>query len=147
LRSVFVLFMALLPALLGGGCTASAPQIRTQLAESGRAIEIVATGAEPLLRATLIAPDGARIAGEIATAAAAAERPRVGIGASGGSSSGIEPGIGISVPIGWLSGGGGAVQIESRARIPLPPDATPPYGRLELVFARAGTVAMPAPRR
>jgi hypothetical protein len=42
---------------------------------------------------------------------------------------------------------GGAAQIESRARIPLPPDATPPFGRLELKFARAGIVAMPAPRR
>ncbi len=116
------------------------------LADGGRTIEIGATGAERLLAATLIAPDGTRIAGEIATAATAPERPRVGIGASGGSSSGIDPGIGITVPLGWLSGGG-AGQIESRARIPLPPDANPPYGRLELVFARAGTVAMPAPRR
>ncbi|MCA3263322.1 MAG: hypothetical protein ING44_15360 [Telmatospirillum sp.] len=139
--------MALLAALLAGACTAPAPQIRTQLADGGRTIEIVANGAERLLRATLIAPDGARIAAEIAPAiAAASERPRIGVGASGGSSSGIDPGIGISVPLGWLSGGG-AAQIESRARIPLPPDATPPYGRLELVFARAGTVAMPAPRR
>jgi hypothetical protein len=142
LRPVFVLFVALFTA----GCTAPAPQIRTQLADDGRAIEIVATGAERLLRAALIAPDGARIAGEIAIAAAAPERPRIGVGASGGSSSGIDPGIGVSVPLGWLSGGG-AGRIESRARIPLPPDATPPYGRLELVFARAGTVAMPAPRR
>jgi hypothetical protein len=134
-------------ALFAAGCTSPAPQIRTQLAEGGRTIEIVATGAERLLGAALIAPDGTRIAAEIATATtAAAERPRVGIGASGGSSSGIDPGIGITVPLGWLSGGGTA-QIESRARIPLPPDATPPYGRLELVFARAGTVAMPAPRR
>ncbi len=146
MRPVFVLFVALSATLLAGGCAAPAPQIRTQLADGGRAIEIVATGAERLLSAALIAPDGSRLAAEIATAAAAPERPRVGIGASGGSSSGIDPGIGVSIPIGWLSGGG-ASQIESRARIQLPPDATPPYGRLELVFARAGTVAMPAPRR
>ncbi len=143
MRPVFVLFVALWAA----GCASPAPQIRTQLADGGRTIEIVATGAERLLGAALIAPDGTRIAAEIATASAAAERPRVGIGASGGSSSGIDPGIGITVPLGWLTGGGGTTQIESRARIPLPPDATPPYGRLELVFARAGTVAMPAPRR
>lgn len=138
--------MALAAALLAGGCTAPAPQIRTQLADDGRTIEIVATGAERLLRAALIAPDGQRFEAEIAALSASPERPRIGVGASGGSSSGIEPGIGISVPLGWLSGGG-AAQIESRARIPLPQDATPPYGRLELVFARAGTVAMPAPRR
>ena len=142
MRPVFVLVAALWAA----GCTAPAPQIRTQLSDGGRAIEIVATGAERLLAATLIVPGGVRIAGEIATAAAVPERPRVGIGASGGSSSGIDPGIGITVPLGWLSGGG-AAQIESRARIPLPLDASPPYGSLELVFARAGTVAMPAPRR
>jgi hypothetical protein len=133
-------------ALVAAGCTSPAPQIRTQLAEGGRAIEIVAMGAEPLLGAALIAPDGTRIAAEIAAASAAPERPRVGIGASGGSSSGIDPGIGIAVPLGWLTGGGSA-RVESRARIPLPSDASPPFGRLELVFARAGTVAMPAPRR
>ena len=138
--------MALLAPLLAGGCTAPAPQIRTQLADGGRAIEIVAIGAERLLAASFIAPDGAAIAGEIATFSAAPERPRIGVGASGGSSSGIDPGIGVSIPLGWLSGGG-AAQIESRARIPLPPDATPPFGRLELKFARAGIVAMPAPRR
>ena len=133
-------------ALLAGACTAPAPQIRTQLSDGGRTIEIVATGAERLLRAALIVPDGTNIPAEIATASAASERPRVGIGASGGSSSGIDPGIGVSIPLGWLSGGG-AAQIESRARIPLPPDATPPFGRLELKFARAGIMAMPAPRR
>ena len=146
MRPVFVLFVALSAPFFAAACTAPAPQIRTQLADGGRTIEIVATGAERLLRASLIAPDGTRIAAEIATAAAAPERPRLGVGAAGGSSSGVDSGIGIAVPLGWLTGSGGA-QIESRARIPLPPDANPPYGRLELVFARAGTVAMPAPRR
>ena len=137
-------------ALWAAGCTSPAPQIRAQLADGGRTIEIVATSSERLLAATLIAPDGSRVVGEVAAAMAGAtatrERPRVGIEASGGSSSGIDPGIGITVPLGWLSGGG-AARIESRARIPLPPDASPPFGRLELLFARAGTVAMPAPRR
>jgi hypothetical protein len=141
LRPVFVLVAALWAA----GCAAPAPQIRTQLVDGGRTIEIVATGPERLLRAALIASDDTRIAAEIAVFSTAPERPRVGIGASGGSSSGIDPGIGITVPFDWL--GGGAAQIESRARIKLPPDTAPPYGRLELEFARAGTVAMPSPRR
>jgi hypothetical protein len=143
LRPVFVLVATLWAA----GCAAPAPQIRTQLVDGGRTIEIVATGPERLLRAALIAADDTRIPAEIAVFPTAPERPRVGIGASGGSSSGIDPGIGITVPFDWLGGGGGAAQIESRARIKLPPDAAPPYGRLELEFARAGTVAMPAPRR
>lgn len=143
-------------ALLVAACAADPPRAPTAtalVAADGRAIDLRATGPQPLTAARLVLPGAPPLAAsEIRVLPPLAERPGIGIGASGGSSSGLDTGVSISVPLGWLARA--APTLESRARIVLPdPERyrqAAPAGRLELEFgsgAEMRRLELPAPAR
>lgn len=76
-------------------------------------------------------------------------QPQYGVSASGGSSSGIEPGIGIAIPVKGLFGPREDRRTESSARLMLPDAAAyaQRYGvlTLEVRFERGPPVSLPAP--
>ncbi len=78
-------------------------------------------GRWPLEQAELLMPDGGVVAAldiiNEATAGTSGPRPSVGVGASGGSRSRTDVGVGISFPI--LGGGGTPTSIASRASFPI----------------------------
>ncbi|MBI3507467.1 MAG: hypothetical protein HY059_21740 [Proteobacteria bacterium] len=148
MRRIFALI-----ALLLAGCVPDpGPSLTAELAGGGRRIEIRARDTLPLVAARLRLPDGARIEAERVAGPPTEGRPLFGVGVSGGSSSGIDTGIGVSVPLGGLRAGG---LVDSSARIWVPdPAAWPtlaPRARLELEFGRAPgetrRLEMPAPGR
>ncbi len=154
MRPIFAPISTLfLAAWLLAACqTPAPPRPWVGLAPGGRAIDIFARERERLIEAALLLPDGRRIAGQIELVAAPPaprERPSIGVGASGGSSSGLDSGIGLSIPMGWLTGGtsGPAERVDSRARIAVPDDTAPPFGRVLLVFGDGRRVEIPAPGR
>lgn len=139
--------------LLATACApAPGPSVTAELAGGGRRIEIRVRDPLPLAAARLVLPDGTRVEAERVTGDGRSGRPAFGIGASGGSSSGIDAGIGISIPLG---GARAPALVESGARIWLPdPGAWPrlaPRAVLELEFGRppgeTRRVEMPAPGR
>jgi len=143
-------------ALLLAACAAEPPRSPTAtalVAPDGRAIELRATGPQPLTVARLVLPGAAPIAAsDIRVLPPLADRAGVGIGASGGSSSGLDTGVSISVPLGWLARS--TPTVESRARFVLPdPDSyrqNAPSGRLELEFGSGADMQwleLPAPAR
>ena len=148
MRRIFALIV-----LLAAACAPeSGPSVTAELAGGGRRIEIRARDTLPLSAARLVLPDGTRVEAERITGDGGPDRPAFGIGISGGSSSGIDAGIGLSVPLG---GARAPSLAQSGARIWVPdPDAWPqlaPRAVLELDFGRAPgetrRVEMPAPGR
>lgn len=90
--------------------------------DSEDTIEARGFGRWPLQQAELVAPDGAvylalDIRNDRTAGADPGLRPSVGIGGSGGSRSGADVGVGISIPI--LGGGGMPPSIASRASFPV----------------------------
>ncbi len=90
--------------------------------EAEDTIEVRGFGRWPLRRAVLVSPDGSSLdALDIRNERVAGEepglRPSVGIGGSGGSRSGTDIGVGISIPI--LGGGGTPASIASGASFPV----------------------------
>lgn len=90
--------------------------------DSEDTVEVRGFGRWPLSQAELIAPDGAAfmaldIHNDRAAGSDPGLRPSVGIGGSGGSRSGADVGVGISIPI--LGGGGTPPSIASRASFPV----------------------------
>lgn len=149
-------------AVFLAGCTPSAPpaSLSAGLLPDGATIEIRARDRLPLVAARLVLPDGSTVAADRLSAASpgarvADGRPSVGVGASGGSSSGIGTGMVFSVPFDWLSGGARDDLYESAARIAIPDPAAWPAlsgrARLQLEFGRppgeTRRVEMPAPGR
>jgi hypothetical protein len=151
LRLVAVFFVLLLAACAAG--PPRAPTATALVAPDGRAIELRATGPQPMTAARLVLPGAAPLAAsEIRVLPPLADRAGIGIGAAGGSSSGLDTGVSISVPLGWLART--QPTLESRARIVLPdPDSYrqgAPSGRLELEFgsgAEMQRLELPAPAR
>ncbi len=149
-------------ALFLASCAPAAPppaSLSAGLLPEGAGIEIRARDRLPLTAARLVLPDGTSVAADRLFASppqgAAPERPGVGVGASGGSSSGIGTGVMFSVPLEWFTRSSTPALIDSAARIALPdPAAWPdlaPRARLELEFGRppgeTRRVTMPAPAR
>ncbi len=135
------------------------PSLSAGLLPDGRTIEIRARDRLALTAARLVLPDGTAVAADRIFASpkpgAVPERPGVGVGASGGSSSGIGTGIMFSVPLEWLTRPSTPALVESAARIEVPDPAAWPdlaaRARLELDFGRppgeTRRATMPAPAR
>ncbi len=149
-------------AVFLAGCTPAAPpaSLSAGLLPDGATIEIRARDRLPLIAARLVFPDGTAVAADRLSAPApgarvAEGRPSVGVGASGGSSSGIGTGMVFSVPFDWLSGGPRDGLVDSAARIAIPDPAAWPaiagHAKLQLEFGRppgeTRLVEMPAPGR
>jgi hypothetical protein len=132
---------ALVLSVFLAACQAAVPRATATPSADGRALAIVAYDRQPLTQALLLAQDGRIFEGTIEVAPRAAERPSFGVGASGGSSSGIGTGFGVSIPI----GGGGLV--ESHALILLPADARPAAGLVRLRFGATRTLEFGVPAR
>jgi hypothetical protein len=143
-------------ALLLAACAADPPRTPTASAlvtPDGRAIELRARGPQPLTAVRLVLPGAAPlVASEIRVLPPLGERPGIGVGASGGSSSGLDTGISLSLPLGWFARSAPAV--ESRARIVLSdPEGyrqAAPAGRMELEFGHGNEkrlLELPAPAR
>lgn len=135
ISALIVLFLA--------ACTSAAPagpDIRTGWLPDGRTLEIRVRDRQPLSDAVLVLAGGTRIpATRVHVYAASPDRPSVGVGAAGGSSSGIGTGISFSVPFDWLSGGSGPSPVESFAEFALGETnaaLAQEGGRIELVLGR-----------
>jgi hypothetical protein len=148
LRRIYALIVILVAAC----APEPGPSVTAELAGGGRRIEIRARDPLPLSAARLVLPDGTRVEAERIGGDGRPGRPVFGIGASGGSSSGIDAGIGISIPLG---GARVPALADSSARIWIPdPGVWPqlaPRSVIELEFGRAPgetrQVEMPAPGR
>lgn len=149
-------------AVFLAGCAPAAPppSLSAGLLPDGATIEIRARDRLPLTAARLVLPDGTAVVADRLSAPAPGAhasdgRPSVGVGASGGSSSGIGTAMVFSVPFDWLSGGPRAGLVDSAARIAIPDPATWPdvasRAKLQLDFGRppgeTRRVEMPAPGR
>ncbi len=116
------------------------PAVRTGWSPDGRTLEVRVRDRQVLAEAVLVLAGGQRLAAaRIHSYAQPPERPGVGIGAAGGSSSGIGTGISLSVPFDWLSGGSGPPPVDSFAEFALgesAAEAARAGGRIELVLGR-----------
>jgi hypothetical protein len=154
--------IAALLVLLVAACAPAAPpqaSLSAGLLPDGASIEIRARDRLPLTAARLVLPDGTTIAADRLFAApppgSGPERPGVGVGASGGSSSGIGTGVMFSVPLEWFTRSSTPALIDSAARIAIPDPAAWPdlagRARLELDFGKppgeTRRATMPAPAR
>ncbi|MBL8832664.1 MAG: hypothetical protein JNL71_09770 [Rhodospirillales bacterium] len=147
-------------AVFLAGCAPAAPPpgLSAGLLPDGATIEIRARDRLALTAARLVLPDGTAVAADRLSASGgrvSEGRPSVGVGASGGSSSGIGTGMVFSVPFDWLSGGPRDGLVDSAARIAIPDPAAWPAiadrAKLQLEFGRppgeTRRVEMPAPGR
>lgn len=100
------------------------PAASASFLPDGETIEVVVSDTVPLDAAELIEPDGtplpaARIERQAIGAEAPGLRPQIGVVASGGPVSGVDAGVGISLPI-FGSGRRHPAPIASRAEFQVP---------------------------
>lgn len=135
ISALIVLFLAACAPAAPAG-----PKIDTRWNADGRTLVVRVRDRAPLADAVLVLAGGTRIAAtRIHTHATPPDRPAVGVGAAGGSSSGMGTGVIFSVPFDWLSGGAELPPAESFAEFALAgpaAEAASAGGRIELVFGR-----------
>ena len=150
LRLVSTVFLA---GLLLAACHPAPPRepaLRVGLSQDGRTLDIQADDSAPIVAAELrrenVEPVPARKIDVVRPLPVASDRPGVGVGASGGSSSGIDLGIGFRVP---LSQDRRPRLIRSTAVIDLPENYRAGTGLVRIVFANENgdrrVVDLPAP--
>ncbi|MCA0448955.1 MAG: hypothetical protein LCH62_04195 [Proteobacteria bacterium] len=104
LRRIYTVFLAGLALAACHPAPPSAPALRAGLSQDGRVLEIQADDASPIVAAELrpadVEPIPARKIDVIRPLPLREERPGVGVGASGGSSSGVDFGMSFRVPLG-----------------------------------------------
>ncbi|MBL8654861.1 MAG: hypothetical protein JNJ97_11680, partial [Alphaproteobacteria bacterium] len=97
MRRIYTVFLAGLALAACHPAPPSAPALRAGLSQDGRVLEIQADDASPIVAAELrpadVEPIPARKIDVIRPLPLREERPGVGVGASGGSSSGVDFGM------------------------------------------------------
>jgi hypothetical protein len=132
------------------GCAnkpAERPPLVAATVRAGDVLEVRADGARRMDAAELVAPNGQVIAAESIESGAVSEpeglRPDIGVGVEGGSSSGVNPGISVGVPLGKLfQRPAPPPPVQSVALFRLPPEARQrldwPQWQIRLRFVRPG---------
>jgi len=161
-RAVVVAVLFALAACARAPAPAPHPQLAAHLDETGQAVVLRVANLRAAQRVgdiRLAGPDGREVPPaerrSLRGVTASDARPAVGVTATGGSESGINPGLSLSLPLfGWVFGGGGPRE-EYRhgvvARFPLPDGyrADPGAWHLEVAITdatgRTETRRIPAP--
>lgn len=158
-RAALLLLLAVAVTACSSPATPAPPRVAVWQGESNGLLYLRVIAAEPLRDARLTAPDGRKILTQRLSQPESAPndseagwgRPSVGIGGSGGSSSGMGAGIGLSFPVGSFGGGNRGGGLATQAEFALDAEqmaqyrARPKDWLLELRFdSRIASMAAPA---